>query len=109
MSIRLTVQGRVRADGTLDLDDKVLMPAGQVLVTVQPLPQPQPDDPFWQCMEQIWAGQKDRGHVPRSVEEVEAERQAFREEWDEHQAELEQLHLECDRQRPAGQPREPQT
>ena len=73
------VQGVVKPDGTLQLDEKLNVPAGRVQIIVQPLPDLS-SDPFWQRMEAIWAGQAARGHVPRSAEDVELERRAFREE-----------------------------
>ena len=42
MSMQITLAGTVKADGTLELDDKVAMPEGHVLVTVQPAVQPAP-------------------------------------------------------------------
>jgi hypothetical protein len=53
-------------------------------------------------MEQIWAGLRASGHVPRSVQEIEAERQAFRDDWDERQEALERIHLEGERLREAA-------
>ena len=62
---------------------------------------------IWAMMEQIWADLKASGHVPRSVEQIEAERQAFRDQWDERQEALEQIHLEGERLRQqASQPKE---
>ena len=58
MSMQITLAGTVKADGTLELDDKVAMPEGRVLVTVQPAVQPAPDDAFWKVMNEIWAGQR---------------------------------------------------
>jgi hypothetical protein len=78
MSDHVVVQGTVKPDGTLELDGKIPMPAGRVLVTIQPAMQLPADDPFWQIMQGIWAEQRARGHVPRSAEEVEAERKARR-------------------------------
>jgi hypothetical protein len=99
MSVQITMQGTVKADGTLELDEPVAMPEGRVLVTVQPIVQPAPDDPFWQRMERIWAGQRARGHVPRSVEDVESGRQAFRQEMEEEIQEAMRLQEECRRAR----------
>ena len=45
-------------------------------------------------MEAIWAGQKARGHVPRSAEEVEAERRALRDEFEDRLDKAEQIHRE---------------
>jgi hypothetical protein len=74
------VEGTLRPDGTLELDGKVDLPPGRVQVIVQPLPALPGDDPFWQRMEGIWRGQRERGHLPRSSGEVEAERRALNEE-----------------------------
>jgi hypothetical protein len=90
----IVVHGVLKPDGTLELDEKIPLPAGRVQVIVQPAYDPAAD-PFWQAMEQIWAGQRARGHVPRSVEEVERERQAFREESEQEIQEALRIHEEC--------------
>ena len=75
MSLTETVvEGTLKSDGTLELDQKPNLPAGRVTVIVQTLPDLPDGDPFWDMMKSIWAGQKARGHVARSAEEVEAER-----------------------------------
>ena len=67
------VKGTVRPDGTLEVLDKINLPAGEVQVTLVPVPEVSPADPFWQLLLGIWANQQARGHVARTVEEVEAE------------------------------------
>jgi hypothetical protein len=64
-----------------------------MVVSVTELPK---NDAFWQRMQAIWHGQKARGHQPRSVNEVEADRQALREEWDERMRRLEQIQAEAE-------------
>jgi hypothetical protein len=99
----LTVPGTVTADGALELDAKLNLPPGRVTVTVQPTAAPPPaKDPFIEGLERIRANLRAMGHVPRSVEEVEAEREEFRREWDEHQEALERLQEECWRIRNAA-------
>jgi hypothetical protein len=93
------VEGTIKADGTLEVPEKVNLPAGKVQVTLVPLPELPEDDPFWQRMKAIWADQKARGHVPRSAGDVEAERQAIREEWDERMAEIARIQDEAERVR----------
>jgi hypothetical protein len=93
------VHGIIRPDGTLELEGKIPLPAGKVQVTVQPVPELPNDDPFWQMMEEIWAGQQARGHVPRSVEDVEAERRQIREEWEDRMQEIERIQAEARRLR----------
>jgi hypothetical protein len=59
-------------------------------------------------MQKIWAGQRARGHVPRSIEEVESERRAIREEMEGEIQEAIRLQEECRRAREQANPaREP--
>ncbi|HEY7154129.1 MAG TPA: hypothetical protein VH575_09255 [Gemmataceae bacterium] len=95
MTNAVVIQGIVNPDGTLELEEKITLPAGRVQVTVTPLVELPKDDPFWQMMRSIWAGQKARGHVPRRTEEVEAERAALREEWEERMRKIEQIQHEA--------------
>ncbi|HVA46621.1 MAG TPA: hypothetical protein VNH11_09630 [Pirellulales bacterium] len=93
------VEGTIQADGTLLLDQPTKLPAGRVQVIVQSLPELPEGDPFWDMMKSIWAGQKARGHVPRSAEEVEAERRETRESWEQRQEAIERLQAESRRLR----------
>lgn len=77
------IEGIVKPDGTLELQKKVPLKAGRVQVTITPIPDLPADDEFWQMMHNIWQNQKARGHIPRSAEQVEAERSLLREEWEE--------------------------
>lgn len=92
----VVVEGTLKPDGTLELDQKPSLPAGRVQVIVVPLPELPKDDPFWQRMQVIWGGQKARGFVPRSAEEVEAERRQVRDEWEERMQRLEQIRAEAE-------------
>ena len=76
------VFGTLKTDGTLELDQKPNLSAGRVRVTVEKEANAIQPIRFWTMMEQIWGDLSAAGHVPRSVEQVEAERAAFREEWD---------------------------
>jgi hypothetical protein len=89
------VMGTLKPDGILELDEKLSLPAGRVRVTVEPVTAGEVEDPLMARLEAIWAGQKARGHVPRSVEEVEAERRALREEFEKRVNEAERIHREC--------------
>lgn len=88
------VKGYVQADGTLRLDRKLDLPAGPVQVTVRPASMS--DGPnlarFQALMEQIWAGQKARGHKPREREQIDAEIQALQEEAEQELQDAERLH-----------------
>jgi hypothetical protein len=93
------VEGTLKPDGTLELAQKPNLPPGRVRVIVQALPELPDGDPFWDMMKSIWSEQKARGHMPRSVEEVEAERRAMREGWARRQGAIEQLQEESRRLR----------
>ncbi len=51
----VVVEGRVQPDGSLELTQKVSLPAGPVQVTIQPVDEPVQPDRFWKMMESIWA------------------------------------------------------
>ena len=87
----VVVAGTLKPDGTLELDEKPNLAPGRVQVIVQALPALPDGDPFWDMMKSIWAQQEARGHVPRSVEDVEAGRRAMREDWARRQGAIEQL------------------
>lgn len=108
MSARVILHGTLKSDGILELDEKPNLSPGRVRLTVETVAEPARPERFWAMMEQIWSDLKASGYVPRSVEEIEAERQAFRDEWDERQEALEQIHRECEQlRRQVGQPEEP--
>src|SRR5262249_28895199 len=93
------VQGTLRPDGTLVLDEKPTLSPGRVVVTLLPA-----DGPFWQRMQAIWEAQKARGHVPRSREEIDAELRQLDEEMEQEieeairlQEESRRLRLQADR------------
>jgi hypothetical protein len=75
----IEIQGTLREDGTLVLDDKPNLPPGRVKVIVEPVPDITQTD-VWQVLERIWAGQRARGHVPRTREQIDAELEAARQE-----------------------------
>ncbi len=93
------IRGTLKPDGTLELDHKPNLPPGRVQVIVQALPDLPAGDPFWDMMKSIWAEQKARGHVSRSVEDVEAERRETREGWARRQEAIERLQDEARRLR----------
>ena len=80
----VVMEGILRPDGTLELDRKPKLAPGRVTVVLRQGDEANParplDEAFFQMMEEIWAEQKARGHVPRSEEEVEAERRRLRQE-----------------------------
>lgn len=104
MGGQVVVQGTLKPDGTLELDEKPNLPPGRVQLVMVPLPELPKDDPFWQRMQAIWDAQRARGHVPRSEAEVEAERQALREEWEERMERIDRIQAEAEQVRKARRP-----
>jgi hypothetical protein len=103
---QVIVQGTLKPDGTLELDERVGLAPGRVQVTMVPVPELPTNEPFWQRMQAIWEDQKRRGHVARSVQEVEAERRVLREEWEDRMQRIERIQAEAEelrRRRGAGQ------
>ena len=103
----IEVQGTLREDGTLVLDAKPNLPPGRVKVTVEPIPDLTQTD-VWQVLERIWAGQRARGHVPRTREQIDAELEAARQEDEERMRELERIHEESSKARQQRRLTEPQ-
>lgn len=89
----VVIQGTLREDGAILLDQKPDLPPGRVKVIVEPLPDLTQTD-VWQVLERIWAGQRARGHVSRSREEIDAELEASRQEDEERMQALERIHQE---------------
>jgi hypothetical protein len=80
----IELNGTLRPDGTLVLDERPNLPAGRVRVRVESVPHATAAaEGFWTRMQAIWAAQEARGHTPRSVEEIEAERKALRDDSEE--------------------------
>jgi hypothetical protein len=75
------LEGTLNPDGTLILDEAPKLPPGRVKVLLQGIDIKNPQilgDEFFQMMEEIWSAQRSRGHVSRSVEEVESESQKLK-------------------------------
>jgi hypothetical protein len=89
----VVVEGRVQPDRTLEVTQKVNLPAGPVQVTVHPVTEPVQPDRFWWTMESIGADQRGRGRPTR--EEFDAEIEAMRNEAEEEMQAVERLQEEC--------------
>src|SRR5947209_7231503 len=100
MGTSVIVQGTVDSHGFLKLDCPVPLPPGAVDVTIQPSSQASErahasSDSFLATMEEIWAGQRARGHNARSKEAIDAEIAAIRDEAESELTAVERLHAEC--------------
>jgi hypothetical protein len=95
----VTLEAVVKPDGSLELGERIALPPGRVQVTIVPIPELLPNDPFWQRMQALWASQRARGHVPRSAQEVEEERRAVRDEWEDRMRRIDEIQAATTRAR----------
>ena len=95
----VVIEGTVQPDGTLEVTQKVDLPAGRVQVTVQPVADTIQPDRFWTMMESIWAAQLAGGRTARTREEIDGEIDALRDESEEEMQAVERLQDECRRAR----------
>jgi hypothetical protein len=93
------LEGTVQPDGTLEVTQKVNLPAGPVQVTVQPVTELVQPERFWKMRESIWAAQVASGRTPRTREEIDAEIAALHDESEEEMRAVERLQEECRRAR----------
>lgn len=84
-TIETVIAGVLKADGTLELNEKPKLPPGPVMVTLRQAGDTAAPHPagagFFGAMEEIWAGQRARGHVPRP--DAAAARQELRDQTDQ--------------------------
>ncbi len=93
----IEVQGTLREDGTLVLDDKINLPPGRVKVTVEPVPDYKQTE-IWQFFERMKAEREALGIASRSQEEIDAYLATMRDD-DERCQLIEQIQEECRRHR----------
>jgi len=87
---QVVVRGRIRADGSLEVDEKVNLPPGPVSVTVEAA-LPARRKPTLQVLHEIWAERESLGLTGRSKQEIDAEINAMREEDAARIREIEEL------------------
>jgi hypothetical protein len=102
----IELQGTLREDGTVVLDDMPNLPPGRVKVMVQPANPAEGDgNDVITVLKRIHAAQALRGHVPRSVGEIDADLANLRDD-NERNSMIEQIQEECRRQREGQRPAE---
>ena len=92
-SPQIVLHGMVLPDGTLQVADKVGLPPGPVQVTVETPTRRPMRDSAWAVLERIWAERKALGLSGRSKEQIDADVQALRSEWDEREKALNHIRL----------------
>jgi hypothetical protein len=84
------MDGTLRPDGTLALDQQPSLPAGRVRVIIQAGP-PAPARGLADVIDEIWAGQQARGFSGRSAAEMQAELQACAAEEDTYERRMQTI------------------
>ncbi len=79
----LEVLGTVRADGTLELDEKLSVSPGRVKVRVEavPMPEAKPAEGLVEFVDRLRREMEEAGHKFRTKEEIDAEIEELRNEW----------------------------
>jgi hypothetical protein len=84
--------GVVHPDGSLELTGKLTVPAGRVRVRVESLePQPQPAESLIEFVQRTRRELEAAGHRFRTREEIDAELEELRGEWDDRLDQLDRL------------------
>jgi hypothetical protein len=96
----VVVQGTLRADGTLELDQKPGLPPGRVTVVVRAAPEPaQPQEGWWPYMQRMRAELEAAGHHFMNEAEMEAHLAWLRDDEDR----IDRLHREIEQQKRKGE------
>src|SRR5277367_803182 len=77
----IVVQGILKDNGTLELDERPMLSPGRVQVMILPIPAPaegQVRRSLVDVLDEIHAGQRARGYLGRSIEEMEADEEERR-------------------------------
>jgi hypothetical protein len=85
MTGAIIVTGTISSDRVLTLDEPLVGCSGRVRLVIESLPEPTGDTPppneFLAMMERVWDGQRQRGHIPPTPEEVERRIRELRDDW----------------------------
>jgi hypothetical protein len=95
---QVVIHGLIDPDGILKLEQPINLPPGEVQVTIQVIePSSRPQNSIWDVMERIWADHQASGFIPRTRENIDAERNAFRDEMEEGFMKSEEIQKECEK------------
>jgi len=89
------VQGTLKPDGTLELDEKLSLPPGRVRVAVESLSTTSARRGLVEVMDEIRQSQRARGYLGRSLEEMQAEEATRRDEDEDYERRCQQLWGTC--------------
>jgi hypothetical protein len=94
--MQAVLEGTLKPDGTLELDERPSLPAGRVrivLLSLSPSAAPRPG--WWEVLQEIWSEQAASAHKPRTKEQIDAATNALRNEWEERLQALQQIHKDA--------------
>lgn len=83
MTSAYVVTGTLTDGKTVQLDEPLPVTAGKVRITVEVMEPSRPTQSLHEWLEELRARQAARGHVPRTVKEVEAYLKAERDSWED--------------------------
>ena len=93
---QIVVEGTLKPDGSLELDERPKLPPGRVQVILTALRgTEQASEDVWTVLERIWAERSALGLQGRTREEIDADVQALRDELEEHARGVERLQEEA--------------
>ena len=98
-SQEVVVEGTLRPDGALELDERPNLTPGRVTVILRPAAGGAGGDAFWQRMQAMWDAQSAAGRPTSSAGPDAAEARA---EWEDRQTTIERLQDECRAARDSG-------
>lgn len=105
MSTPVILQGTLKPDGTIELDQRPNLMPGRVQVIVQPLSQPtSPKRGLADVIDEIKQAQLARGYTGRTKEELEAEEAARRAEEEDYDRRMRDLMSQTRSGPAAGKP-----
>jgi hypothetical protein len=93
----VVIEGRVQPDGSLEVTEKVNLPAGPVQITVRPVGERVQPERFWGMMESIWSDLRTSGRPTPTREEIDAQIEAMRADAEEEMQAIESVQQECRR------------
>jgi hypothetical protein len=80
---QVVIEGTLKPDGTLELRQPIDLPPGNVQVIVQTLPMAaHPGEDARIVLQRIWDERKSLGMRGRTKDQIDADIQAMRDEWD---------------------------
>jgi hypothetical protein len=95
MSMTAVIQGTLRPDGTLELDEKPNLPPGRVTVVLQPAPEPtQPAEGWWPYLQRVRAEREAAGYHFMNETEMQAHIQWLRDDEDRIERTYREMEME---------------